>query len=534
MPVRALRAAIVAGLIAGGYLVFVVAILPDRLIGWLGGPDGSIAGQGGFVLRYRSPEDSNAATLAALGMGLAGAVLVALVTGLTVRATRPIWQPRPRRRAGTAVVRRLAVTMLAPVALIGVRHLGLPGIDDVALGQLIYRGGAPGASIANVASVGIFPILVAFLLVELAMLATAPGRRARSQPGARIANDRHAAVLGVVLAAVQSYFVVGSLGSLGRSGLAILAPGVAIRIAVMASLTAGTVLLVVIAGLIRRYGLGNGYGVLIASSWAVTLVPRIVAHPTAGQALGGLTLVVSGRAAMALLRMRVGGGGEASLRVPASGSIPLVLASLVVPQLWGLVQRGGGSGAGAAAGWLDRGLPRIGLVAAGLVVLVPLWSFVSSRPAGVAPQALRAGLAPPRRSVVCRATGLSLVSLLGLGVLAQVSAAIAPEAQGVCEGSAAMLVAALVLDMLDDARAHGAGLVAVWPLHQAQHAELVRRVLWNAGIDCHLRSCHLRALLGWFGPFVPIDVLVAAKDAAAARDQIGGLYEARPRKQVSG
>jgi hypothetical protein len=514
MPVRALRAAIVAGLIAGIYLGFVVV-----------------------VMRYRPPEDYHAATLqlvlAPLGIGLAGGVLAALVTGLTVRATRPIWQPRPRRRDGTAAIRRLGVTLLAPVALIVLQHLWLPGIKDVALEQLIDRGGGPGASIVNLASVGISPILAAFVLVELAMLATAPGRRARYRPGARIAIGRHVGRLGVVLAAIQSYFVVSYLDGLGRSGLEIVAPGTAIRLALMAALTAGTMLMVGVAGLIRRHGLGNGYGALIVSSWAIAVVPPIVGHPTAGHALGGLTLVIIGGVAMALLRMRVGGGGEASLRVPASGSIPLVIASSVVPRLWSFAQLGVISGSGVAARWVAS-VPRAGLFVAGMAVLVPLWSFAFSRPGGIAPLAVRAGLSPPGRSVWRRATCLSFVSLLGLGVLAQVSAAIAPDAQRVCEASAVMMVAALVLDMLDDARARGAALVAVWPLHQAQHAELVRRVLWNAGIDCHLPSCHLRALLGWFGPYAPIDVLVAAKDAEAARDRIGGLYDAQLRKRVSG
>lgn len=515
MPVRALRAAIVAGLIAAVYLVFVVV-----------------------VLRYRPPEDYHAATfqlgLAALGIGLVGGVLVALITGLTVRATRPIWQPRPRRREGTAVVRRLGVTLLAPVALIGLQHLWLPGINDVALDHLSGGVAEARTSIASVASVGISPILAAFVLVELTMLATAPGRRARHDPGARIAIGRHVALLGAVLAVIQSYFVVRYLDSLRRGGLEVLAPGTAIRLAVMASLTAGTMLLVIVAGMIRQHGLGNGYGALIVSSWAITVVHRVVDHPTAGHALGALTLVIIGGAAMALLRMRVGGGGQASLRMPASGSIPLVTASSVVSPRWLLAPLGVISGSGAAARWLDSVPHRTGLFAAGIVVLVPLWSFAFSRPGIVAPLAARAGLAPPGRSVWHRATCLSLVSLLGLGVLAQVSAAIDPDAQRVCEAQAAMMVAALVLDMLDDARARGAALVAVWPLHQPQHAELVRRVLWNAGIDCHLQSSHLRTLLGWFGPYAPIDVLVAAKDAESARDRIGGLYEATPLKRVFG
>lgn len=95
----------------------------------------------------------------------------------------------------------------------------------------------------------------------------------------------------------------------------------------------------------------------------------------------------------------------------------------------------------------------------------------------------------------------------------------------VCEATSAMLAAALALDIVDDLRARRADLVAVWPLQHAQHAELVRRVLADAGIECHLQSSHVRTLLAFFGPYVPIDVLVPAMAAEDARARIEPLFQ---------
>jgi len=91
-----------------------------------------------------------------------------------------------------------------------------------------------------------------------------------------------------------------------------------------------------------------------------------------------------------------------------------------------------------------------------------------------------------------------------------------------------MMAAALVLDMLDDLRARRADLVAVWPLQHMQHAEIVRRVLSDAGIDCHLQSSHLRTLLAFFGPHVPIDVLVPAASPTRLATRSACCFKRRP------
>jgi hypothetical protein len=180
--------------------------------------------------------------------------------------------------------------------------------------------------------------------------------------------------------------------------------------------------------------------------------------------------------------------------------------------------------------WLS---PQIALrsawyLVAALVVLVPLWSFALSRPAIVAPLAAHTGLAPPGRTAWRRATLLSLVILLVISAASRLAVAVHADALLVCDAVAAMVFAAVVLDLHDDLRARRAELVVAWPLHQAQHAELVRRVLGDAGIECHLQASHLRTLLGFFGPFAPIDVLVPPGAVDEARGKIAALFQDAP------
>jgi hypothetical protein len=291
-------------------------------------------------------------------------------------------------------------------------------------------------------------------------------------------------------------------------------------------------LLVIVAGMIRQHGLGNGYAALIISSWAITVVPGILEAPTAGHALGLVTLALIGAATVAMLRMRVGDDRELPLRVPASGSVPLATAGGVVALLGFFAQLG--LVGGGWVGWMMGVGHRAALLVGAIVVLVPLWSFAFSRPGVVARLVAQTALAPPSQASWRRATLLSFVFLLAIGLVALVSAATLPDAEAVCEATTAMLLAALMLDLLDDVRARRADLVVVWPLQHAQHAELVRRVLADAGIDCHLQSSHIRTLLGFFGPYVPIDVLVPAEAAEEARNKIGGLFQGTPLGQVFG
>jgi hypothetical protein len=422
-------------------------------------------------------------------------------------------------------VGRIAVTLLAPVALLVLRAVPWPETNAVEIAQFTR---VHGERLFSIIDLGVAPILAAFLVVELATLAVPRWRRARLAPAMRVATGRWVAILGVALALVQSYFAVRFAEEYQRGGAALFDSVQVPYATTMASLTTGTMLLVIVAGMIRQHGLGNGYGAVIASGWALTAVDRMPDAPNAGHVLGLVAFGAIACATIAMLRMRIGGDRDAPLRVPSSGLIPLRGAEAVL-WLWLLVEIGVELGSGGLP--VSWSLPPLGgpgsawyLVGA-LVVLVPLCSFAFSRPAIVAALAARTVLAPPSPTSWRRATLLSLVFLALIGAVSRVAIAVHGDARVVCDATAVMLFAAVVLDILDDLQVRRADLVVAWPLHQAQHAELVRRVLTDAGIACHLQSSHLRTLLGFFGPFVPIDVLVPAGSVDDARGKIAALLQ---------
>ncbi|HEY6174620.1 MAG TPA: hypothetical protein VIX73_09265, partial [Kofleriaceae bacterium] len=343
--------------------------------------------------------------LARLMIGLVGGALVGLVFGILVRVARPSWQPRLARRAGRLPIRRIAVTLLAPLALLGLGELTLPGINEVELSHVLARGHGVGVGVGlgsrfSAIALGVNPIINAFIVVELAMLVVPRWRRMRLRPKARIASGRYVAIFGVAFALFQGHVMYGYLASLSRLGSEAFVASGANHVAMMASLAAGTLLLVIVAGLIRQHGLGNGYAAVILSAWAIPLVYRVF-EPTPDDALGLVTLVAIGAATMGLLRMRIAEDRAAALRVPSSGMIPLSTAHGIAAA-WSLVTLGlvGADQIGAFRGAFHLPSVMIGSTA----VLAVVWSFAFSRPAIVAPLAARSPLAPPSQVSWRRAT----------------------------------------------------------------------------------------------------------------------------------
>jgi hypothetical protein len=459
--------------------------------------------------------------LARLAIGLLGGALIGLAFGLVVYLARPSWQPRPPWPRGPLPLRRIAVTLLAPIAVLGLGQLALPGIDEAELSHIFAGTGLARNVDDTPIALGLGPILTAFVVVEVATLIIPRWRRVRLRPDARIAFGRWVALLGVAFALFQGHVVYVTFSHIVVLGDEVRALTWQNHLAVMATLATGTMLLVIVAGMIRQHGLGNGYAAVILSDWGLKLLRRISVEPTAGDALGLVTLVAIGVATVAVLRMRIGDDREVPLRVPSSGIVPLAVARSVLG-LWWLATLGltviarAGLGSASQSLWLALG---------SILLLTPLCSLAFSRPAIVASAAVRGSLAPPSHASWWRATLLSFAMLAAIAAANQLTLATAPDAQPWCDPIIATMFAALVLDLLDDLRSRRGDLVVAWPLHQAHHAELVRSVLATSGIACHLSSSHLRTLLAFFGPYAPIDVLVPSASVDEARRKIAVLFD---------
>jgi preprotein translocase subunit SecY len=165
---------------------------------------------------------------------------------------------------------RLAVTLgVLAIYSLGT-HLPLAGIDQAALANL-YRdsGSAFAVERISVFSLGVSPIISTLVLVEVVRLASS---RFNDWAGATPANARrvdHYVLIGSLLvAAVQGH---GIANALEEARNVVDEPGPQFRLMVVATLVAATALLVWLAALISRYGVGSGVWILLLAPYLAGL-----------------------------------------------------------------------------------------------------------------------------------------------------------------------------------------------------------------------------------------------------------------------
>lgn len=451
---------------------------------------------------------------------LAADVLLALTVGalvgvLTLRLLRwaqPRWRPATPRWPGRFPWKRLGVTLLAPLGLVAGAYIPLPGVDVDWLIAQSTPGALRNLPPLHAAALGLMPVLSAFIVVEVIALAVPALRWRRHDPRGRRGLGRAVAAVTLALALTQGWFISKYLtlvfDAMGRG------TGLVFQLGVTASLACGAMLLAVLAGVINEHGLGNGYGVL-ATCGALLELPELAEAQ-------GMTLHVSNVMAIlgaiaitaVFLRWRVGGNdGEGRLRLPTSSLVPLFYAGGLL-LLFGALSMAGlfqpvmqdvlmsvQAALDARWKWLAFTL--------GLVVL---WSWILARPSLLFAAAQAVGLAPPSMATWSRATALS-AAMSGSIMLLYLAA---PGTSDLVSAAIAVLATAAMMDVLADARALRAQLVPVAVLHQVQRCDLVEHVLTSAEIPFHLRGAHLRTLLAFFGPFVPVTVLVPAEHGERA------------------
>ena len=186
---------------------------------------------------------------------------------------------------------RIAVTLgVLAVYRLGT-HLPLAGIDQTALANLLA--GIDQAALANLGSaftgervsifaLGVTPITCALLVVEVARLASERFNDwARVIPNAR-RIDHYVLIGSLLLAALQGY---GVATELEWAKNVVDEPGHQFQVNVVATFVAGTALLIWLAALISRHGVGSGF-------WILLLAPYLAGLP--GLALSVYEAVHSG------------------------------------------------------------------------------------------------------------------------------------------------------------------------------------------------------------------------------------------------
>ncbi len=495
---------------------------------------------GGTIVSKELVPAGNAAPFewgARLFAGLLAGLVIGLVTLLVVGFSRPRWRVTPPAPAGTTFPwRRFAVTLLAPASLFFGGNMMMPGINDIELEHIVQ--GYAGVQFSVVA-LGITPLITSFILVELVALAVPRLRWRRHDVVGRIALGKAVAVVALVVALVQAYFVVSYLESLSRSGAEImLVTGLKARFLIMGSLAAATMLLAVVAGLIREHGLGNGYGALLASATLILVLRPVLDEPADAVMTFGVrhllalvTAAVIAVATAAVLRWRIAGAErEPDLRLPTTGITPLSGVGGLLVVIMTLSAMGLGLAFYDAYVKVLELHTRLVVGLAILVAAVPLYGWLFSRPSVVERVAMQAGLDRPSRRAWLRGTVVSGALLLGVSLVVHFTIAEDSIERALTEGISIMVCTAVWLDLRADGRAYRQKLVPAGVLHQIQYAGVVERVLADSGVPCHIHASHLRALLAFFGPFAPAIVMVPEEHGPAARTRVDDVLRAATSK----
>lgn len=152
-----------------------------------------------------------------------------------------------------SVGRRIATTLMAPIAVMIGSAVDCPGIDPAMLESYDAFTSGPSAGLGSVFSLGLAPYLGAVILVEI--VAWLAGAAARHTSEGRQKLHRYSLALTVILAGSQAYMLVSVLDQSMPVDFGAAVP----------TLVAGTVLLAALADLITRRGLFNGVFAVVFS-----------------------------------------------------------------------------------------------------------------------------------------------------------------------------------------------------------------------------------------------------------------------------
>lgn len=402
-----------------------------------------------------------------------------------------------------ALAARLLVTLAAPVAVWAVGWVPLPGVDGALLEIMRRESGLGAGPVAqlSVVALGITPLLSAFYVVELVVLAVPRWRAARR--GGELDDQRGLRRAGLcmtlLLALIQGFFIArmleGMSGSYRQLGVdAVVEPGLGFELSTAVTLATGVFLVVWVAWLASRHGLLDGISTLLAAAVvpAASDLARAARREDAtsfDQLLLVAAIVTVAAATRWILRAHRHGGH----RLPSSGILPLIQSSSIATllSLLGI----------AAAGSLARDALSIVLLLGSGVLFTALFHWRVRSDAALRLGTLR--------------TAAWLLVLLAPQLLPRHL-----HVPFVVDAAIVAVATAVALDLVDEWRFRSrepGPLVALGEHHSLLDVDAALAKLAAAGVPALPRAVHHRALLRFFGPYIPVTILVPAARADEAR-----------------
>jgi SecY len=401
--------------------------------------------------------------------------------------------------------REALVTLFVIVVCLAAQKIPLPTLAGAAAGR------AP--IIPNsIFVLGVQPVLSGFIVVELAALLVPALRPLRT--GGRSGREklRHTSlIVGMVLAVGQAFFVALALERTASS-----AYGAGLLIITVSILLGATAVLIALARVVDEGGLGGGFPVL-----SLAFILPAIAGPL-GQDLSdvrhgflpgsvlqneavGLAFLVGATLWLSSAYSLPGTEPEdhpALLSRPACGLAPLSVVVAVLTfrkKLFALYAH-----QTIVQPWqVDVVVSMIAAIGFAYLFNLPervsvVWKALSP----VRPER------PPR----LKPAFFECVVFIGLVVLVDVWLIRRPGVISV------IFVTGIIIDLIYEwrAKANGARLVPIWEVHQVYAVPPAMRLLEAQGFHPFAKGLRLRSLLQFFGPYVPVVVLVPAEEAQAA------------------
>ena len=383
---------------------------------------------------------------------------------------------------------------------------------------------------------GIRTVLSAYFVVECATLIVFRWRSLRlGGPKGRNSLRNATVVVAIVLSLTQATIYSHNLVS---PNTLVLDPSSMfwLRISTTLTLSFVTFALWGLTKFVDRYGLGSGFSVILC----VALIPFTRSFLEMVPTMSDLVMLITiafmifiGFATLRTQRHSIDSGWlkpttemrptQPQIPVPASGLAPIYIASSVlifVSSLSNLELIPPG-----VIYLLAPGNPITFVVELGLaVVLCVVLSWLFNDPSRIQvllktfPSDIQSRYSPEATTTTVRqALRISVAYIVFLVFVSNLGIVYAPWV-----GFDVLLVATVVAVFLDCIRewrawTYDPTLVSVWPLHRLYAVAPVVEVLRTAGIFAFPRAFGHRTLLQFFGPYVPVEILVPAKDADRAR-----------------
>jgi hypothetical protein len=410
------------------------------------------------------------------------------------------------------------VTLGVLAVCLGARKIALP---TVATNAGLSHGAT---AFKSIMALGVQPLLSGYLLVEWAALMVPAWRPLRQgEPAGRAKLHRASLIVGMLIALGLAWTL-----TLGweRTGVAY-HPGAGFRVMTTIILLGATASLVVLARIVDGQGLGSGFSILVLAS----VLPQIIQpiEKALAAALKGaipFSALLNGAFGAALLvgatlwmfsryclPMDETWPHPALISRPACGLTPLtavppILAlAVVLPHLHH-----------ASTAWRAQAPVDFRATVILSILAAVLCAFLFNQPDRIveAWQALSPN--PPEGIPRLKAVLLESILFIALAVAVQewliqrLGRDYAPNAATI------ILMTGILCDLVREWRADktDAQLTPIWEIHQLYAVAPAMRLLEAEGIHAFARGLRLRSLLQFFGPYVPVQILVPAGEAQVA------------------